>query len=596
MARGLRLAAAALLLGAAAPALALVQASGASSGQRSLRVRAQDGALTGISSLVGGVPSGAEGFQHLLKTISKFKAFAASSRKAAAERHGAEETALEAAAKLAGDEESRLALQQSVTASKQSLKETSRIYDQMDKFSESMGSLLQNTFGSQATTCEELVCGEYAECTTTDQGAQCVCNEGYVGMGQDCRPPPEFLPHKLILGNSAAQASDIDVSIFRGNRIAVVFRDASRGGAGRIVVGTVRGAGVAELSPPDQFTLQGEQAFSPVVAGTDSMRLAVAWRDEHRSGNCWVRAALLGGTGIRGADMAITWGEPVHFCKGQGHKMALIPLPSDQIALAYADKTIQAPNNAVAAAGNSFLGVTADSFGNALLASISSTGSISISGQFRFSDQAVCRLEATKVTPTSFVLAARAASAADPLEPGKVIKQEAIAVHAELVENELVFDPNTAVLEPEQGQIWARGVSLVAPNTVAYAYQDGTDMSMKLTVLEVDPASKHLSVATNPTVVRKGFSPYVSMLSVPYTLSDPHTLIYYEDETTKSSMFSVCTWEPTSRRLSHCEDFPWLNQRLRSVSAAHLGDGKSFLAFATEDGVPYYGVIGLSKK
>ena len=28
-------------------------------------------------------------------------------------------------------------------------------------------------------------------------------------------------------------------------------------------------------------------------------------------------------------------------------------------------------------------------------------------------------------------------------------------------------------LEPTEGQIWARGISLIAPNTLAYAYQDG---------------------------------------------------------------------------------------------------------------------------
>lgn len=35
-------------------------------------------------------------------------------------------------------------------------------------------------------------------------------------------------------------------------------------------------------------------------------------------------------------------------------------------------------------------------------------------------------------------------------------------------------------LEPEKGQIWARGLSLIAPNTVAYAYQDAAKLALAL--------------------------------------------------------------------------------------------------------------------
>ena len=33
-------------------------------------------------------------------------------------------------------------------------------------------------------------------------------------------------------------------------------------------------------------------------------------------------------------------------------------------------------------------------------------------------------------------------------------------------------------LEPEKGQVWARGLSLIAPNTVAYAYQDASILDL----------------------------------------------------------------------------------------------------------------------
>ena len=45
------------------------------------------------------------------------------------------------------------------------------------------------------------------------------------------------------------------------------------------------------------------EAFAPVVAGTDGRQIAIAWRDASRKGNCQLRAAALGTSGIRGAEM-----------------------------------------------------------------------------------------------------------------------------------------------------------------------------------------------------------------------------------------------------------------------------------------------------
>ena len=75
-------------------------------------------------------------------------------------------------------------------------------------------------------------------------------------------------------------------------------------------------------------------------------------------------------------------------------------------------------------------------------------------------------------------------------------------MYGELVGEDLVFDPNPAWavdpetalssqligwnvgsevnLEPEKGQIWARGLSLIAANTVAYAYQDASKLALAL--------------------------------------------------------------------------------------------------------------------
>jgi hypothetical protein len=173
--------------------------------------------------------------------------------------------------------------------------------------------------------------------------------------------------------------------------------------------------------------------------------------------------------------------------------------------------------------------------------------------------------------------------------------QEATALFGELTGADLVYDPNPVNLEPTGKNIWARGVSLIAPNTFAYAYQRGDDSKMMLAVVRVNETNRdRLQVVHKPTQIRTGFSPYVSMLSVPYTASDPHTLTYYEGD--KGSMVNVCSWNAAGGTLNKCEDFMWLQGKVKSVSGVHLGGGKSFMVFTPESGVPYYGVFGLSKK
>eukprot|EP00913_Durusdinium_trenchii_P004709 g4374.t1 len=154
---------------------------------------------------------------------------------------------------------------------------------------------------------------------------------------------------------------------------------------------------------------------------------------------------------------ALVWGTTVDFCSNQAHKMSVQSFAPNRIMVLYSDK----------ATGSE----TAESFGNSVLADIGSIGEISLLGNFRFTDSAVARLEAAKVSKNGFVLAARASPAVDDMNPTPV-KQEAMAMYGELVGDDLVFDPNPVNLEP--GQVWARGLSLIAPNTLAYAYQDAS--------------------------------------------------------------------------------------------------------------------------
>eukprot|EP00434_Breviolum_minutum_P028598 symbB.v1.2.025302.t2/scaffold2445.1/size151041/30 len=488
----------------------------------------------------------AENMEFLTKTLSRFQNFAESAQQSILTRHQQEEQRLKDSISKASDENVKRALERSVVSNQEALHETQGIYSNIVSFSGDMLSMLKKTSKS-GTTCDQLSCGKHASCADTFQGANCVCDEGYIGLGQECHAPADFAPH-LLLGENAAQAADIQVASFDSNKVAVVFRDKSKGNAGALVVGTVGEAGALELSPLEVFTAPGTQAFAPVIAGTDGRQIAIAWRDDERKGNCRLRAAALGTSGIRVRHMQrsgllnpaqwrclsslqefqkrippnsdvswATWnprlsfhlpprsieGPPREFVAPEeletseqrillgssdfiqkvyfaiqgeervdgatnvAHKMVIQPFSMNRIMVLYSDK----------AKGSE---TSVESFGNSLLADIGSHGNISLLGNFRFTDSAVARLEATKVSKNGFVLAARASTAVDDMNPQASVKQEAMAMYGELVGEDLVFDPNPVNLEPEKGQIWARGLSLIAANTVAYAYQDASKLALAL--------------------------------------------------------------------------------------------------------------------
>eukprot|EP00439_Symbiodinium_sp_Y106_P086905 s615_g36.t2 len=665
----------------------------------------------------------AENVEFLSKTLSRFRSFALTAQQSVEERHANEAQRLQEAVAQAKDPKVKTALQQSVTSNKEALDETKSIYSNIVTFSDSMLSLLKKT--SSSGNCDQLICGLHASCAETLSGASCVCDEGYIGQGKDdCKPPAAFAPH-LLLGENAVHASDIHVTAFDGNKIAVVFRDENKGNAGALVVGTVEEAGSVELSPLELFTAPGAAAFSPVVAGSDGQSLAIAWRDNAKSGTCRLRAAKLGASGIRGAEMvprleagavvdgvttspaggsqactesfspalrafastpclglsspevresalsshsfasearrtaelekpqddlvmpedaetwmigvadcidrdvallalrtvidgrlwnaeegvgkeagatsvaeaaqrakdakaawatnALTWGPAMDFCNGQAHKMSIQAFDKNRFVVLYSDKA-RGPDPDPA---------RTESFGNSILADVGEAGNVSVLGNFRFTDSAVARLEAAKVSKNGFVLAARASPAIDEMSP-QPVKQEAMAMYGELVGEDLVFDPNPVNLEPTEGQIWARGISLIAPNTLAYAYQDGRNQQLKIAVLNIHPQTHRMQVAQAPVSLGKGSSPYVSMLSLPYSASDPYAMTYFQGED-GANVLNICGMN-AEQKLQNCEDFPWLNQKVSTVSGASIGEGRVVMAFATPSGVPYYSLVGLSKK
>jgi len=390
---------------------------------------------------------------------------------------------------------------------------------------------------------------------------------------------------QVSTGISQTHAADMHVTTFGKSTVLVVFRDVSQGHIGRALIGKVRDGDDVVMAPAEAFSGQ-HKAYSPVAAGTDNQRMVVAWRDEHTGGLCWMRGAALDTSGIGGAPQQLTWGEAVNFCQGQSHKMAVLPLPGNRMAIFFADK-IKA--STFPDGSEPEMGV-----GNALLLDVGGHGDVATLSTSRFADYPVVRLEVTQLTPKTFVLAGRAVQATDDMDPSVQIHQEALAFFGEVSEDNIIFDSNTLNLEPKDKHIWARGVSLIAPNTFAYAYQHGKDLQIKLAVAKMNPTTGQMETVHKPSVIKEGFSPYVSMISAPYSASDPHTLTYYQGAT--GSMVNVCSWDPVELALSRCEDFSWLQGKVESISAAHLGRGRSFMAFTSESGVPYYSIFGLSKK
>jgi hypothetical protein len=523
----------------------------------------------------------------LLNTVDQFHGFALTGEQAVVQRIASEEQRLQAAVSQAKDENVKKALEQSVQSDRLAAQETERIYQNMVNLTNSVGNLLRSAT-SVDQGCVGVSCGVHASCTTMPSGPECICNEGFVGLAREgaCRPPPEFMPHPLLLkGGPAAEAgvraAELVISVFQGSKIAVVFRDMMRGSSGKVIVGRVHEAGTVDVSAPVQFTSLAGRAFSPVVVGTEDGRIVVAWRDENRLASCWLRGASLGAEGVPG-DFPLTWGKAVNFCTDQAHKMSALHISGNKVALLYSDKV------------HATRFTPEESFGNSLLAKVGHAGDVEILGNYRFADFPVCRLQATKLSSTSFVIGARAGAVMDDSDAAVATKQEALAFYGELIGQDLVFGSDSLSIVPKEDQIWARGVSLIAPNTFAYAFQQGKDKQIRMAVAEVDPLSHHMSLVQSPVVLRYGVSPYVSMLSVPYTASDPHTLSLYESG--NASKVNLCAWSVSRKQLHRCEEFEWLSQKASSVTGTSIGGGKQLMVFASESGMPYYGVFGLSKK
>jgi hypothetical protein len=358
----------------------------------------------------------------------------------------------------------------------------------------------------------------------------------------------------------------------------VAFRDISNFNVGKVMIADFSD-GHVHWSPPEKFAVG--KAFDPVAVGLETNRVILSFRDDDREASLFLVAGELDASGVRGTTKHITWGKPLSVARNQAHRAALLPLGPDKAVTFFKD----------------FKAATKDSperhFCAATLVNIAHLGVISELGTFHFLEFAATRLTAKLLTPTSFIVGYRGTKSVDDMDATLVRRQEASAIYGELSDTELVFDPHPVDLEPEITNIWDRGLSVLGPNTFGYAYQTGLEQGTHLAVVHVDPATHHMTVKSR-NLLSPGFSPFVKMVDTPYSVDDPHTLTYYQRG--DKSLANICRVDLTSGNLTRCEEMTWMERKLSSLAAVGIGGGRTLLVFADSEGVPYYHVIGLSKK
>jgi hypothetical protein len=523
-----------------------------------------------------------DGIWYLEQMLDRFGEFAHTTNTSVIPLHRQEEWRLQREVDMSPDPLVKVALQQSIAANKETLGEEQSVFAEMFKFIGTMKSVIGRVpMDGHQLACANMRCGKHASCSRTTAGAECICDEGFEGDGMKCTAPSLFVPQRLLrdgLHGGSSKVADLSIAMFYGSQLVITFRDMSSKNAGKVMIGDFT-PGHVHWSPPEKFA--SGMAFDPVCVGLPTNRIVIAYRDQDREATLFLIAGELDASGVRGTPKHITYGQPVQLARAQAHRAALLPLGEDKAVSFYTEfraATKETPERHFAAA---------------TLSQIGHIGAVSELGTFHFLEFAATRLTANLLSPTTFVVGYRGAKAVDDMNTDVVRRQEASAIYGELVDTELVFDPHPIDLEPETTNIWDRGISLLGPNTFGYAYQTGLEAGTHLAIVHVDPATHHMAVKSR-TLLAEGFSPYVRMVDLPYAIEDPHTFTYYQHG--DQSIANLCAIDLNSGNLSKCESTTWMDRELSSVASTPLGSGRTLIAFADKEGVPYYHVIGLSQK
>lgn len=509
---------------------------------------------------------------YVSKLLDKFKRFAVQGQAVSDYNHGKELEGIREAMLKVTDEDDKTLLEAGATENEESRLESTNAFNEMLNFVNT----LKQAMGAKgsAPSCADLTCGEHAVCALTlDNGPECACEEGYEGDGFICRPPVHFTPHPLLDkfkkdSEGTRQVADIHMIVFQKTRVALVFRDISKGHQGFFMLGR---AGIDEVgwNAPKIFS-NGTKAYDPVIAGLPNGRVAIAYRDKDRGG----MGFLLGGE-INPRTNLMRLGTLTPFARNQAHEMAIVALPHTRVAVLYADRKVDAN------------GKTTAIHGAATLAQIRKGGLPHVLGlPYRFAEGATTRIRATLLSPSSFVVAYRG-------ESDEAKKTEASVVWGEMKGSELFFDSTKSIaLDSDTTQIWGRDVSLVSANIFAYTYHCGGDQIVKQATIKVDPGTHAMTVVSGPIELAKGPMSWVQSVSLPYAPRAPHTFSFYQNSGRGYSQAAICPVMSTGQ-MRDCVDLNWAGVQVQSVAAQPLGEGRLLFVFTDMSGTAYYQYVGL---
>jgi len=510
---------------------------------------------------------------YVTELLDKLKVFIERHKATTQQRYDSETLRLLAATQNTRTTSDKKLLESTVEKIEEARMESQHADDHMRSFYYTLKSILGAK--STAPTCQYLICAKDEVCHVTNGIAACGCKPHYVHDGFVCKPVAFFttsyfsaqpLFKHVNWAEPLARVADIDLIPFSRDHVAVAYRKMTDRDRGFLLFGKTSADGVTWGQP---VPFSGKlAAYSPAISVLGNGNVMIAFRDASRSGTGYVVSGRINSTDAMDAAL----GAPHAVSRFQAQKMVLMPLGSSNIVCLYSDRSF---------------GNIQQAYGGAILMQVAS-GSFSIMGRYRFADMPVARLAATQLTPSSLVIAYRGMQV--DASPGATQSPELSATWMGMEDGELVIDPHPLVLEPNQKDMWARDISLVSENVLAYSYQSGMEKKTKVALIHVDPNTHTLKTAGEPTVIAEGDTKYVQGISLPAAASEPHTFTYYQHPKSKGEA-SACRIDP-SGQLSHCNKIEWADTELESVRGGRLGNGRLLFVFSDLSGEPFYQLLG----
>eukprot|EP00927_Polykrikos_kofoidii_P055384 TRINITY_DN49655_c0_g1_i1.p1 TRINITY_DN49655_c0_g1~~TRINITY_DN49655_c0_g1_i1.p1 ORF type:complete len:662 (-),score=90.18 TRINITY_DN49655_c0_g1_i1:86-1930(-) len=576
------------------------------------------GSHSKIQSTDGQTSSGGAEAYHLSMMTDQFTSYSKESKLMLDDFYDSEQKRLESAIEQAQASEDKSLLETTAVGNEESRLEAKNALSALLTFATTVKASMGGV--GSASSCQELMCGARAFCVeVAAEGARCHCQEGYDGDGFICNPPAHLSPHALLFASPnqpLPQVADIYVSTLSGNTVAVVFRDLTKSSRGFLLLGVAEPSGM-RWGLPSCFSSESK-TFSPVLTEMDADhgRLAIAYRDESRGGS-----GLLVGARVDTAKLSLlTLGAPKIFASNQAQTTSLIALPGSRVAVIYSEHVLG--GSASKLTGGAMYGAAlvakipeaAEAQPDFLWTHRFTSGPVARISTARLSPSSfVLAYRRGELSPGTIpslvgsngVIAAAARKDVGFLSSDSSIgtKAEASCMVIELRGDELIFLPRVLSLEPDATQIWARSVSLVQENVVSYTYHSGNEQVTKQATLFVDPTTGSLSVLQKPEIIARGFTPFVTTLSaavVPRRAQEtlllqrqgPRTLTLLSDARSGFVQSRLCKVTELGTPAA-CQDLGWKGHETLAASGTPVGDGRILVLLTDAKGRPFYQLIGL---